>query len=77
VFRELKTTAQLAGVLPTDNPAISMQNLQLFEEFYEEHGMPNEAEKDVLSVFGRVSIPDLECWCKQMKPFCYNVHKLC
>lgn len=61
--RELKTTAQLAGLIPTDDPDMSTRTLQFFEEFYAEYGMPNESEKEILSLFGRVSIPDLERWC--------------
>lgn len=66
--RELRTTAQLARLIPTDHQAISTRTLQLLEEFYKEQGMPNEAEVEVLSEFGRVNVQVLEEWCKQTMP---------
>lgn len=66
--RELRTTAQLARLIPTGHPSISSRTLQLLEEFYKEQGMPNEAEMEMLSGFGRVPIQALEQWCKHLQP---------
>ena len=68
-FRELKTTAQLAGLIPADHPLISAWALQLLEEVYKEHGMPNEAETHAISEFGRLPVKVVEDWCKEIRPF--------
>lgn len=73
--RELKTTAQLAGLIPTDHPTISTWTLQLLEEVYKEYGMPNEAEIHAISEFGQVPIKVVEDWCKQTMPLEQHGHE--
>ncbi len=62
--RQLKTTAQLSGIYPPD-PEMTVSTQQLFEQFYEAHGKPNDAEKDLLVLVGYVDGNVIDQWCKQ------------
>lgn len=40
---------------------------ELFEQFYEAHGKPNDAEKDLLETVGDVNGDVIDQWCKQKR----------
>ena len=65
-FRELKATAQLAGLMPLDQLALNTRILQTLEEFYKEYGMPNAAEVELLARYGRVRPRVIQDWCKHI-----------
>ena len=62
VFRQLKTTAQLVGLFPPE-PEVTLATQELFEQFFQKHGLPNEAESNLLQAVGYVDAETLEAWC--------------
>ncbi|KAI4165171.1 MAG: hypothetical protein LQ342_001039 [Letrouitia transgressa] len=52
-----------SGMFPPESNLIPVQQ-QVLQEFYEEHGLPNEAEKDLLMVALRVDRESIELWFK-------------
>ena len=61
--RRLKITAQLAAVFPAD-PELSIPTQELFEQFFEAHGLPNDAESDLLQAVGHVEAETIDTWCE-------------
>ena len=55
-------TAQLLGIFPPD-PELSRPTQELFEQFFEEHGLPNDAESDLLQAVGYVDAGTVDAWC--------------
>lgn len=58
----LKTAAQLLGLFPPD-PELTRPTQELFEQFWEAHGYPNDAEIDLLERAGRVDAETVDAWC--------------
>lgn len=61
--RHLKATAQLTGLFPPD-PDLTRPTQQLFEQFYLAHGIPNDAESELLQAVGYVDAEIVDAWCK-------------
>ncbi|KAL9100511.1 MAG: hypothetical protein Q9163_004117 [Psora crenata] len=59
----VKRTAQLSGFFPND-PGLTRRTQQLFEQFYELHGLPNDDEKYLLQRSGNVGLQELDRWCR-------------
>ena len=64
----LKTAAQLLGLLPPD-PELTRPTQELFEQFWEAHGYPNDAEMNLLEQVGRVDAAIVDAWC-MYEPTC-------
>ena len=62
-YRQMKTIAQLGGLFPPE-PEVTLPTQELFEQFFESHGLPNEAESELLQAAGYVDAETLEAWCK-------------
>lgn len=62
-FRRLKKDGQLAGIFPPD-PDVDLATQELFEQFYDSHGKPNDAEKALLEQAGHVNVETIDKWCK-------------
>ena len=62
--RRLKKLSQLIGMFPTDLD-ITPRAQELLEEFHDVHGMPNEAEGDLLAMVLQCPRNTLHEWCKQ------------
>ena len=58
----LKTAAQLLGLLPPD-PELARPTQELFEQFWEAHGYPNDAEMNLLEQVGGVDADIVDAWC--------------
>ena len=61
--RHLKVTAQLVG-LSLPDAGMTKQTQELFEQFYDAHGTPNDAEMDLLVQVGYVDRDVVDQWCK-------------
>ncbi|MCJ1255864.1 hypothetical protein MMC24_003682 [Lignoscripta atroalba] len=62
LFEErLKKTAQLSGVFPCD-PNTNRRTQELFEQFFQAHGEPNEAEQQLLALVGRTAANNVDEW---------------
>ena len=61
--RKFKVTTQLAGISSPD-AGMTKQTQELFEQFYDAHGTPNDAEKDLLVQVGYVNRNVVDQWCK-------------
>ena len=59
----MKVVSQLTGVFPSD-AGVSRPTQELFEQFYESYGLPNEDEKLLLQRAGHVDLQMLEDWCE-------------
>ncbi|KAL6713547.1 hypothetical protein ACLMJK_009012 [Lecanora helva] len=69
IFEErLKTTAQLAGIFPTD-PELTRPTQELFEQFFAAYGLPNEAESELLQRVAFVDAETIEAWCKHVRTY--------
>ena len=69
--RKLRTISQICGMVQCD-PGITRRSQQLFEQFFEVHGMPNEAELHLLSHYTRTHAETIKMWCKQ----CLHVQRV-
>ena len=65
--RRLKQTSQLTGIFPPD-PELTLPTQELFEQFYEQYGIPNDDEKFLLQNVGGVDLEVIDAWCE------YNIH---
>lgn len=61
--RSLKKLSQLVGMFPPDLN-ITPRAQELLEEFHNLHGIPNEAERDLLAIALQVNHDTLREWCK-------------
>ena len=61
--RQFKVTTQLIGLSRPD-AGMTKQTQELFEQFYDTHGTPNDAEKDLLVQVGYVNRDVVDQWCK-------------
>lgn len=52
-----------SGMFPPQAPLTSVQ-MQVLNDFYEGHGPPNEAEKDLLTTTLRADRENIELWCQ-------------
>lgn len=62
----MKTASQIANIFSPDQANIDgcPELLALCEQFYKEHGLPNAAEKALLSRVGNQPYIDIHRWCK-------------
>lgn len=65
-LRRLKTTAQLTGIFPPD-PDLTRATQELFEQFYQAYGTPNDAESELLQEVGYVDAEIVDAWCKSSR----------
>lgn len=63
-------------MFPPESNLIPVQQ-QVLQEFYEEHGLPNEAEKDLLMVALRVDRESIELWCQSSFQKIYSKANQC
>lgn len=66
----LKVKGQLFGVFLNDPGFEDGDAQDLFEQFYKEHGLPNAAEKALLSRVGGQSFETIDRFCKSKHSAC-------
>ena len=62
-IRSLKSRSQLWGLVAPDRHT-SSQSQELFEQFFQVHGNPNEAEKSMLGMVGGINVDHVDEWCR-------------
>ena len=55
----------MSRVVPPD-ANMKLRTQQLFEQFFDTHYLPNEAENDLLRRAGKVNAETLGTWCKSL-----------
>lgn len=62
--RTLKLLGQYANVFAADTGFVDGSDQQLFDQFYARYGLPNAAEKALLSQVGNQSFENIDRFCK-------------
>ena len=63
--RQLRGFMRSTGLFP-DEYNIPPSSQQVLDEFYGDHGYPNEAERDLLVQALGISREELDWWCKHI-----------
>lgn len=62
--RRLNKKGDLIGLFPLEQSPDSARAREFLNQFYEDHGLPNEPEKAHLARIGQCNISVIDAWCE-------------